>query len=1812
MGSTLGNHEFNFGLDYLDSSLADLPSGLTVINANVYVDTGSGEPGDNYFVPYSLLDVEVSNGEGVTETVRIGVVGFVTDGIMGWDKENLEGQVVTERVQDTAEKFVPILREQGADLIFGITHTDHDLLGTPYAYDSTIAVAQVDTDEDGKPDYDALFGGHEHQVKGNAENPPPDLNGVPFIMSGSWGDTLGIMDLDLTYDPVADEWSVGNYEISFRDIVSGVTSGDITADQTLRDYIDPWHTGAIAYMEQPVAQISDDMTSYFAHGFDDPLLQTFAEVQIDYGLNYISSDDSIFEGVYLVLSVATGYKGGREGGADYTEITAPVMKNKDIASMYIYDNNTIAIVQLSGAELEDYLEFTAMQAYYTIDPDSEAPQVLNKVPADSRGYNIDFIKGMGNSLTYEIDVTKDSEFNPDGTKNGTDGNIINLMYEGDPITDDDQFYVVMNNYRATGGGGFPVDWDAKQADGQLYIGPDANQNIFASYFESAEGEVYTGLPAGEPTFRPVAGESGATILYTTSNNQSVIDTYSQADWIQASYVGEADDINGKTGFANYQLNLPAATPAPVTVDAVRFMTFNSALSDRRTEEGQLIEILSQPGYELAANDAAIIQYLRPDVLVLQEFDYDPDGTGIQLFQENYLGVAQSKDGFDLQPIEYEFVYVPKTNTGELAPVDLNGDDEVTLPNDAFGFGNFPGQYGMVLLSQYEIDYENIRTFQEFLWKDMPGGYLQTNEGAEGTEPLTDYYSQEAIEILRLSSKNHIDVPINVGGETIHVLASHPTPPVFDGDEKRNLKRNNDEIRLWADYLQGGEAASYIYDDAGNFGGLDADAKFVIMGDQNADPVDGDSDKGDPSLGRGAINQILTQPNVNLAATPFGAGGVETAYGKKDSDPAAFNQFGDPGHDTSLFGLRVDYVLPSDNLAIERLGVFYPDSQDPQGREVFLPQGTFETDKANGGFDYKTSDHRAVYVDVDLAADDADVFKVNLFHQSDQEGFAAAPGDANRNKAVMNRLLSLNDNPSLFINSGDLWIAGLYLDASRALFGLPGSGQVMINNYLNWQTTTWGNHEFDIATDQVAAALKADDNLLIGLNNGFAAVESIVTPATGRTDNAFTVGSGGEPGVLRIHGNVADLSSPLLNQEGKAAIALYNAADDSEVAPLQVNATEDQLNAYFTGEIELTAAQQTALENGDLYVGVHTEANPTGEVKSVLTLNQTYPGTAFPYLSANMDFAADPNLGPLQIEGFQNAQGLGNQTTTDPLYLTIGEETFAVVGATTPTMPSLASNSVANGGVVTPENWQANEQGYDDLAALIQAQVDAAIAGVDGIEGTADDVNKVIVATHMQKINIDIDELVPRLEKVDVYIAGGSNTIFQNPANPLYPGDEYQIEHYPLLLAGADGNPTAVVNTDMNHEYLGYLQLEFNADGQIINDFNGDGQYNFGTDLDFDTSVSRAYPGDPSQVADLNAENLFDPRIDNLATALSNQMNDKDSRWYGVSEEFLNGQRLGGGFDGVRNQETNLSNLIHDSYLWYASFWEDDVVISMSNGSGIRASIGQILPDGSRTPNDANEAVGKPAGGISQADVESALAFNNGIALIDITGQELKTALESIGNLGNGDGDNGAYQIGGFAYSFDPAQPDGDRVRNARFLNEDGSLGDFIIQNGEVVTGEQVFRMATLGFNAGTSGIFGFIENQNRVNLDPDDPQNSTGGTVADKPDDLPNNAPVFRDGSQQDSLAEYLYQFSRNGTEETGDDIPLGTADTPREGDERIQILSYREDSLVGDGPIPPDEKAPIFGTPDADTFIATVTNGYSGKGDILFTGAGTDEVDKE
>ena len=243
---------------------------------------------------------------------------------------------------------------------------------------------------------------------------------------------------------------------------------------------------------------------------------------------------------------------------------------------------------------------------------------------------------------------------------------------------------------------------------------------------------------------------------------------------------------------------------------VRFATFNASLN--RGAAGQLVTDLSTPDNAQAQTVAEIIQRSRPDVLLVNEFDFVAGGEAAELFRENYLEVSQN----GARPVRYPYYFVAESNTGIPSGFDLNNNGTVGGGDDAFGFGAYPGQFGMAVFSKYPIDYRHIRTFQHFLWKDMPGAMLPDDPATPGS---ADWYSPEELDVFRLSSKSHWDVPIDLGRKTVHFLVSHPTPPVFDGAEDRNGTRNFDEIRLWADYVRGGKKAAYIYDDDGRYGGL---------------------------------------------------------------------------------------------------------------------------------------------------------------------------------------------------------------------------------------------------------------------------------------------------------------------------------------------------------------------------------------------------------------------------------------------------------------------------------------------------------------------------------------------------------------------------------------------------------------------------------------------------------------------------------------------------------------------------------------------------------------------------------------------------------------------------------------------------------------------------------------------------------------------------------------------------------------------------------------------------------------------------------
>ncbi|MGB3392764.1 MAG: endonuclease/exonuclease/phosphatase family protein [Stenotrophomonas sp.] len=367
---------------------------------------------------------------------------------------------------------------------------------------------------------------------------------------------------------------------------------------------------------------------------------------------------------------------------------------------------------------------------------------------------------------------------------------------------------------------------------------------------------------------------------------------------------------------------------------LRLATYNTSLySD---DAGGLIREL-QGDSAHARKIAAVLQQVRPDLVLLNEFDYDDAHRAADLFQQRYLETAQAGGG---EPLYYAYRYLAPVNTGVPSGLDIDNDGVVggegrARGNDAWGYGLHPGQYGMLLLSRYPIDDAAVRNFQLLKWSALPGA-MRPLAPASG-QP---FWSDALWSQLRLSSKSHWDVPVQTPQGTVHVLASHPTPPAFNGPEKRNVARNHDELRLWKEYLDGGDKP-WLCDDQGRCGGLAADARFVIVGDLNNDPVDGD--------GRHeAILELLEHPRVLRYPTPASIGAEQTglAYAEK-----GVVRRGAPRHATGDFGpksgtMRLDYVLPSAGFNHLGSGVFWPANGSPEARI------------ADG------SDHHLVWVDVD--------------------------------------------------------------------------------------------------------------------------------------------------------------------------------------------------------------------------------------------------------------------------------------------------------------------------------------------------------------------------------------------------------------------------------------------------------------------------------------------------------------------------------------------------------------------------------------------------------------------------------------------------------------------------------------------------------------------------------------------------------------------------------------------------------------------------------------------------------------------------------
>lgn len=461
----IGNHEFNYGLDYLKNALAGAK--FPYVNANV-IDTTTQKP---LFTPYIIVDTPVKDRDGKAHTLRIGYIGFVPPQILVWDKTNLQGKVTVNDITETAKRYVPEMRKQGADLVVAIPHSG--LSSDPYkamAENSVYYLSQV-------PGIDAIMFGHAHAVFpskdfANIKGVDIDkglLNGVPAVMPGQWGDHLGIVDLQLNND--GGNWKVTAAKAQARPVYDKENKRSLAAeDPALVKVLEEDHNGTREFVSKPIGKSDGNMYSYLALIQDDPTVQIVNNAQRAYVEHYIQGDPDLAD--LPVLAAAAPFKvGGRKNDpASFVEVEKGQLTFRNAADLYLYPN-TLVVVKASGKEVKEWLECSAGQ-FNQIDVNSRKPQGL--INWDGfRTYNFDVIDGVN----YQIDVSQPARYDGECTLiNDQAERIKQLTFKGKPIDPDAQFLVATNNYRAYGGK-FAGTGDKHIA----FASPDENRAVLAAY-----------------------------------------------------------------------------------------------------------------------------------------------------------------------------------------------------------------------------------------------------------------------------------------------------------------------------------------------------------------------------------------------------------------------------------------------------------------------------------------------------------------------------------------------------------------------------------------------------------------------------------------------------------------------------------------------------------------------------------------------------------------------------------------------------------------------------------------------------------------------------------------------------------------------------------------------------------------------------------------------------------------------------------------------------------------------------------------------------------------------------------------------------------------------------------------------------------------------------------------------------------------------------------------------------------------------------------------------------------------------------------
>lgn len=530
--STLGNHEFNYGLEFLRQSVSGAQ--FPIVSANTLTKKGSHAIDDETLLPpYVILPRDVSDGQGVTHRINIGLIGFLPPQIMRWDRKHLEGHVEVRDIVETAQAYVPRMKQQGADIIIALNHSgigpaDHHA-GMENA---SVPLAALDG-------IDAIIAGHSHLVFPSeafdgltaVDAQKGLIHGKPAIMAGFWGSHLGVIDLLL--ERSGRDWHVADRLVETRPIASRALDGAVTActqsDSAVLGAVADAHDKTLSYIRRSVGKTATPLHSYFSTVADDPSVQIVANAQIWYLKEMLKGTEH--DGLPILSAAAPFKAGGRAGPDYYTDVAVGDLAIKHVADLYLYPN-TVRAVRITGDQLAGWLERSA-GIYNQIEIGTrDRPLIDPRFPS----YNFDIIDGV----TYQIDVSQPSRFGPKGEPlNPTASRIRNLEYNGAPVTLDMEFIVATNNYRAGGGGEFPG------ADGSTIVfeGPDTNRDILVRYIV----EQGTVDPKADDnwTFTPLGG---TTVTFETG--PQALTHMHALDSLEIELAGPADN-----GFASFRIFL---------------------------------------------------------------------------------------------------------------------------------------------------------------------------------------------------------------------------------------------------------------------------------------------------------------------------------------------------------------------------------------------------------------------------------------------------------------------------------------------------------------------------------------------------------------------------------------------------------------------------------------------------------------------------------------------------------------------------------------------------------------------------------------------------------------------------------------------------------------------------------------------------------------------------------------------------------------------------------------------------------------------------------------------------------------------------------------------------------------------------------------------------------------------------------------------------------------------------------------------------------------------------------------------------------